>query len=450
MDDHTPGSSGPSEPSPERPAAESAEPALAPRGRAARLQAEDAADAAARTQRWRGFGERSGAEAGETIESPPAAAEEPITPETPPPRQRSGALVAAVIVVGLIATGFYAVPRMAGRLHPSTATLQVESTAPPAPPAAAPAAPTPSPPAQNAQPAPNLDAVRKEIDARIAAANAQSAAPAAPVAPGDLGAAVGTQAQQMAALSARVATLEAALGNSAKLDDLAKRIAALESKSADAASVLALSERVRNIETSARTAVAEQTARVGLLLAIAQWRDAVNAGRPYQLELDSLKVLSTRASVPLGLDDPAIAAHARSGIATLDALRSRFDDNAGRVLRATAIPNGVRDWIARAFDRVFAIVTIRRVDGLVEGNTPSAILARAGAYLRDGNLGAAVTEMESLSGPPADAAKPWLDEARARVATESAATDATSKVIAMLGATSAQGSAEKPAEKTDP
>ena len=452
MDDHPAPSERPApEPAPEPAVDPAAEPSLTPRGRAARLQAEDAADAAAHTQRWRGFGERAATDAPETPETvepqtEAAAAEIAESSSAPAPRRRLG-MMAAIVVLALVGAGVYAVPKIAQRLRPQQAATVAPTPAPQAPqtqaPPAAPVQPTPAPAA--APPAPTPAVVPAQT----------AAAPPTP-APEPVGAANtspqvadGTQAQQMAALQARIATLEAALGNSAKLDELAKRVAVVESKSADAGTVLALSERVRTLETSARDAAAEQTARVGLLLAIAQWREAVNGGRPYQLELDSVKVLSVKAAVPLALDAPAVAAHARAGIATLDALRIRFDENAGRVLRATAVPNGVGDWLARAFDRLFAVVTIRRVDGLVEGNTPSAILARAGAYLRDGNLAAAVTEMEGLSGAPAEAAKPWLDEARARVATESAAADATSKTLAVLGS-AARPALERPSEKAEP
>jgi hypothetical protein len=54
--------------------------------------------------------------------------------------------------------------------------------------------------------------------------------------------------------------------------------------------------------------------------------------------------------------------------------------------------------------------------------------------LNAGNLAASVTEMDALTGPAAEAAKLWLDEARARVAAESAVTDASLKTIAALSA----------------
>jgi hypothetical protein len=81
-----------------------------------------------------------------------------------------------------------------------------------------------------------------------------------------------------------------------------------------------------------------------------------------------------------------------------------------------------------------SIITVRRVNGLVAGTTPSAILARAGAYLKDNNLAAAVTEMEQLKDSAATAALPWLNEARARVAAEQALTDATNKALSALAA----------------
>ena len=65
--------------------------------------------------------------------------------------------------------------------------------------------------------------------------------------------------------------------------------------------------------------------------------------------------------------------------------------------------------MARSFDRVLSIVTIRRIDGLAAGNDPEAILARAGAQLNASNLAAA----------------------------ESAVTDASLKTITALSATAA-------------
>jgi hypothetical protein len=374
------------------PEAVAADVAVALRGRAARQQAEDAADASAKTQRWRGYGDLPGSEAVE---------EEPTTTvgvEQPTQQRPRGRLVPILVGIVALAGIGYAVFGRGQR-----AEQPANPVAPMAPQAAAPSITPPTTLPTTVGPA-----------------------------------AADTQAQQVASLTARVATLEAALGNSARLQDVAKRIDTLESKSADASSVLALSERVNVLERTARTAIAEQGARIGQMLAVAQWREAVASGRPYVLELESVKALSARSGLGLVLDDPRVTAHAASGIATFVDLRDRFDDTAARVMRSGAVPQGVGGWLARSFDRMLSLMTIRRVDGLVEGNTPSAILARAGAQLRNSNLAACVTELEALTGPAADAAKLWLDEARARVAAEAAVNEASIKTIAALATDAAK------------
>jgi uroporphyrinogen-III synthase len=426
--DQQPSSSPPTEPDSEVPATgavESSDGASAPRGRAARLQAEDAADNAARTQRWRGFGDLPGTEP--AIEDPSPSHAAPQASETSaqqPPRR--GKLIAAVVVIAVV--GALAYGTFNRRTPPAP---QTAAPMPTAPVAAIPAVQIP----ENRMPATEAVPARKDpVDTAPATAAVVTTEPAA----------TSTQAQALVALTARVATLETAIGNTAKLSELAKRLEALEGKSADAATVLAVSERVNALEHTARTAAVEQTNRMALVLAVAQWREAVATGRPFALELESVKAVGGRAGQAIAVEDPRILAHTATGIATTADLRERFDETAGKILRASVLPNGVSNWMARTVDRLLSIVTIRRVDGLIDGDTPAAIVARAGAHLRNANLLAAVTELEALKGPPAEAAQLWLDEARARVATEQAINDATVKAIAGLGSVSAAPPAVAP------
>ncbi len=408
---------------------QAADAGVALRGRAARLQAEDAADNRARTQTWRGFND-TGAEQPATEPAPEPQQPAQQQAQDQPPR-RSGRLIAAAVLVVVAAGAAYAVMQRNQRFAPVeavTATAAVVEA--PTPPPAAPVAPVAVAPTAAPTPATPVPATPTPATPAPAATAVQPAMPlpAAAATPGIV------SGQEYAGLMARIATLEAALGNSARLQDLSKRIDALEGKSADASTVLALSERVNTLEHVARTAVAEQTARIGQLLAVAQLREAIAAGRPYALELESVKAMSAQSGVALPLDDVHMTTHAATGIATLLDLRARFDETAGRVLRARTIPEGVSGWVARSFDRMLSLVTIRRIDGLAVGSDPEAILARAGAQLNASNLAASVTEMDALTGPAAEAAKLWLDEARARVAVESAVTEASLKTIAALGA----------------
>jgi hypothetical protein len=408
-------------------------------GRAARLQAEDAADAAARAQRWRSFSD--------------VARDAPAEDTPPPPARRAPSHTLIYIALAVALIGFTArwwLPRFEqvqrGGPTPAPVSVAVAPTQPAPPPA------PPPPAATSAQPGETVADSNARVAAPVNGSPSTTTAPPSEPAPpaGPIGDVMANQAKQVAALTARVAALEGALGNSTSFGDLDRRLDSLEGKSASAASVLSLADRVTALETTSRIAVAEQTVRIGLVLAVAQWREALAAGRPFTAELGNVKAIAARGALALpSLDDPRFVAYAPEGIATLPMLQARFDDSAASALRAAAVPGGFNGLWGRSLERILSIVTVRRVNGLVAGSTPSAIIARAGAYLKEGNLAAAVTELEHLTGGPAEAASAWLNEARARVAAEQAATDATNKALSALAATPATAPAEAPHRAED-
>ena len=168
------------------------------------------------------------------------------------------------------------------------------------------------------------------------------------------------------------------------------------------------------------------------MLAVGQWREAADAGRPFTQELATVKALAAGQNIAIA-DDQDLISHAATGVPTLPQLRETFDRTADEVVRAGEVPDGLSGWLERTISRVFSIVTIRRADGMVDGNTPSAILARAGMRLRTGDLPEAVSEMAGLEGRAAAAAAKWLDAARARLAIDTAIADATAKALAAIG-----------------
>jgi hypothetical protein len=101
-------------------------------------------------------------------------------------------------------------------------------------------------------------------------------------------------------------------------------------------------------------------------------------------------------------------------------------------MRADAIPDDTAAWYRRILDRMLSIVTVRRLDGDAAGTSVSAILARAQKRLTDGDLAAAVAEMEALSVSAQTAVAPWLALAKTRVAAEHAAAEATIKSVAAV------------------
>ena len=435
------------------PALESvAETRSAPRGggRAARLLAEDAADLKAKDQRFKYLG-HSDAPEPEAVERP-AAASSTFTSEASPPqdRQPRGGIARAValfVVLAAIAalvmgTASTWVPRVTQLVRgtpsvESASPVQTDITALKARVAVleGQAVNTVSPEA--------LNAAKQDLNQRLAALEARRGGQDGEAVT-SLGESLSSQAKQLTAVSARIATLEAAIGNSARLEDLSKRLNMLEGRSAEANSVLALSDRVTALETSARRTMVEQSTNIALLTAVAQWREAVLVGHPFALELQTAKSLASRTG--LAIDDSGFADTAAKGIPTLAELQRGFNAAAAAAMRADAIPDDTVAWYRRILDRVLSIATVRRLDGDAAGTSTSAILARAQRRLTDGDLGAAVTEASNLTGSAATAMMPWLAPAKTRVAAERAAADAT---IRAVGAVAGTAKPDQPAASTN-
>ena len=87
-------------------------------------------------------------------------------------------------------------------------------------------------------------------------------------------------------------------------------------------------------------------------------------------------------------------------------------------------------------DRVSSIIVVRRIDES-EGDEPWAVLSRAGARVDEGNVAAALTELEAL--PPAgrEAISSWIADAEARVAAEKALTELRARLLG-VGASSGE------------
>ena len=396
-------------------------------GRAARLQAEDAADHVAARERFRHYpfsGETPDTNTDDEIDE--HAAEHIVQPQ-PPQQKRSGSgRVVAVFVVlaAIVVTALWALPRITRNAPPSQPIAQAPTTTPPAAVDEATLKALAAVLAQKATPTPPAPTPQQ----KPAAPAAETATPAN----ADLSATVAAQAQQLAAQAARIATLEAAIGNGAKVDELARDIKVLEAKSAQANSVLALSDRVTSLETTSREAVVAHTANVALLMAIAQWRDAMSVGKPFALELETVKAVSTRNGGKI--DDSAYAGFAARGIPTLGDLQRRFGSMAAAAVRADAMPANATSWSRRIYERMLAIITIRRIDGDVAGTGTQAVLARAERRVNENNLAAATDELNTLSGPAAGVAADWLNAAKARVAAEQGISDITTRAVAALAA----------------
>jgi hypothetical protein len=256
-------------------------------------------------------------------------------------------------------------------------------------------------------------------------------------------------AERLAALEPKLAALEP------RLAELDRRVA--ETPAVDPAAVQGLQSDLRKVALT-QTELADRLAKIEqavqnqtasdrtdqmLLLSLNRLRGATESSRPYAGELGAAKALAqSRPDVAEALRP--LDARAEKGIPTRAVLAQRFGATANAIARAERAPPG-DDWGDQALAKLKGLVTVRRVgQSAVEGG-PDAALASAEAALKDGDLSGAVAALETLQGAPAEAAKPWLDDARARVAAEAALDKAETSVTQRMAATSGDsGNAGKP------
>lgn len=220
------------------------------------------------------------------------------------------------------------------------------------------------------------------------------------------------------------------------VDDLTGRVETLAATVGDLRETTgALQERLAQAVEARQEARTAASDRAAVALAVLQLRDALRSDEPFPEELAAVRSVAAEAPEPMraSLDEAAetLSSYADEGVPSLVSLTAAFPETARRIVAAGSA-GAEDDWMADIKRRVSGLVSVRPV-GPVEGDGPSAVVARAEAQLDAGNLHAAVAELESLSGPAAEAARPWLEEAKARLAANQA--------LATLARSVASGSA---------
>ncbi len=222
-------------------------------------------------------------------------------------------------------------------------------------------------------------------------------------------------ASNLKQLDSRVAALEA--GPQLPTKDLADLRQQLESLSSANA---ALSGRVDVLEKTARTEPAADPGDAALALALSQIHDAIQTAQPFMAEYGALTALARNrpeiAEVAATFAEPA-----RTGVASRAVLLKRLHELAGSIANAQTPPVDT-DWVSKALSRLSGLVTIRRI-GRPRPSGPEAA----------GDLAAAVAALEKLTGAPAEAARPWLQMARARLTVEDVLQRIEKLLVARLG-----------------
>ncbi len=246
---------------------------------------------------------------------------------------------------------------------------------------------------------------------------------------------------QMRTINERIASLNGSGAGKAVLD---------ESMLDLQGTILGMSNRVENLEVALEDAKQDNDAlsdmlqgitgkelkAAAMLMAVSQLRQSLMQEGGFEQDLATVRALAG--------DDPEtlaalekITPYAREGIVSRDALKSEFRGLAGDIVSAKLKGEDVsiQD---RFFARMDNFVQVRKT-GMVKGEDTSAVVARAETLMNQGDIRAAINELEKLEGAPRETAQPFMDDAQARLLAETLSGQLTSNVIGKLPTLNAGG-----------
>lgn len=154
-----------------------------------------------------------------------------------------------------------------------------------------------------------------------------------------------------------------------------------------------------------RAAAEEAAASAARQAALSRIVAAMESGEPYAEDLTSLG----SAEIP-----DALAAPAEAGVPTLNALTESFPEAARAALDAS-IRAAAGEGAMERFTAFLRVQTGARSLEPREGDDPDAVLSRAEAALRDGDLAAALAELAALPEAGQSEMAGWIQSARTRL-----------------------------------
>lgn len=229
---------------------------------------------------------------------------------------------------------------------------------------------------------------------------------------------------ELAATAGRVGALETAGRDAGAVGD--KLVAKVDEAAAAAESrVGALESRLTGLRTEAEAARQAQKGAVALM-ALADLKVAVEAGRPYGAELTAVEAVAG------GLVDlAALKPQAAAGVPTLATLRERWPAAARALLAAADKAPGGEGVFERLLSHAVSVVKVRPT-GDTGGDDPAARAGRIEAALKAGDAAAALGVWKSLPEPARAASAEWGKALEARVGVDAALAAQTTALVSRL------------------
>ncbi len=205
---------------------------------------------------------------------------------------------------------------------------------------------------------------------------------------------------QLAAAESEIATLQSDTSAADSAGQLQSSIAMLDAELAKIQDNQAAAEELQ-------AQAAENAQAASARAALSRIMAALDTGQPFG---DSLFDLTTATDTEA---PPALAAVADEGVPTLGALQEAFPDAARAALDA-AVRQAVADGTMGRGEAFLRVQLGTRSLEPKEGDDPDAILSRAEAYLHNGRLDDALTEVASLPEAAQPAMADWVAMAETR------------------------------------
>lgn len=208
----------------------------------------------------------------------------------------------------------------------------------------------------------------------------------------------GTDTAAVSALGERVAAVEALARQAGEAGtDIGNRLAALEQEVASLVSKI--------------DAQAEQP-RIALSIAAAALRSAIERGAPFGSELETFAAIAP--SLP---QIDALRAHAEKGVPARTAIVAETDAAAKAMIAAASPVPADAGFFQRLLSSAESLVTVRPI-GEIEGPGVPETVARMEVAVKEGDLGRALTEYDSLPAGAKAAGSAFAEKLKARLEVE--------------------------------
>jgi hypothetical protein len=171
--------------------------------------------------------------------------------------------------------------------------------------------------------------------------------------------------------------------------------------------------------------------RIVISLELANLKRALDRGKGFSAELAQVrKVAGGKVNLS------ALDRYQADGVPTVPDLERTFRDNINRVLEAENEPENA-SFVDRILSGAKSVVRIRRVSHDAADKSTEALIARAEAALKTGQIGDAIAEVKAIPPKAGALLADWLAMAEARHSIDRAITSVEAELKSSLGATSA-------------